>query len=93
MVKEKIRSFLEEKIFESKSEKIIHDMNDTDKSITTLKRLRFLVKPKVLNFIGIALFTIMILALNISLAVFDMAITRKFKLYHIIIPNFKFWIL
>nr|WP_278679995.1 type IV secretory system conjugative DNA transfer family protein [Clostridium paraputrificum] len=92
-MKEKIRSFLEEKIFESKSEKIIHDMNDTDKSITTLKRLRFLVKPKVLNFIGIALFTIMILALNISLAVFDMAITRKFKLYHIIIPNFKFWIL
>ncbi|MFQ8922595.1 MAG: VirD4-like conjugal transfer protein, CD1115 family [Clostridium paraputrificum] len=92
-MKEKIRSFLEEKIFESKSEKIIHDMNDTDKSITTLKRLRVLVKPKVLNFIGIALFTAMILALNISLAVFEMAITRKFKVYHIIIPNFKFWIL
>ena len=92
-MKEKIIEFFEEKIFESKSEKIIHDMNDTDKSITTLKRLRFLVKPKVLNFIGIALFTIMILALNISLAVFEMAITRKFKLYHIIIPNFKFWIL
>lgn len=92
-MKEKIIEFFEEKIFESKSEKIIHNMNDTDKSITTLKRLRFLVKPKVLNFIGIALFTIMILALNISLAVFDMAITRVFKVYHIIIPNFKFWIL
>lgn len=92
-MKEKIIEFFEEKIFESKSEKIIHDMNDTDKSITTLKRLRFLVKPKVLNFIGIALFTAMILALNISLEVFDMAITRKFKVYHIIIPNFKYWIL
>ena len=89
----KLKELFLGKVFESKAEEVIYDINDTDKSIKTLKRLRILATPKVLNIIGVVLFIIMLVSLNIAISVFDMVITREFHFYNIIIPNLKYGIL
>lgn len=74
----------------------IKNLNDNDKSIRTLKRLRFLATNKSLNLIGVILFLIVFLVSNILLRFIDFICfklknpEKAYNFYKFLIPKQEF---
>ena len=94
----KLKNKIKSNIEISKAEAKIRELNDNDKSIRTLKRLRILATAKVLNIIGIVLFIFVFTLTTIAIRFIDFImikindINSSYPIYKFLIPNLKFWI-
>lgn len=94
----KLKNKIKSNIEISKAEAKIRELNDNDKSIRTLKRLRILATAKVLNIIGIVLFIFVFTLTTIAIRLIDFImikindINSSYPIYKFLIPNLKFWI-
>lgn len=95
----KLKNKISNNIKISKAEEKIRELNDNDKSIRILKRLRVLATPKALNIIGILTFIVIFILTNIVIRIIDF-IGVKFRntnssypIYKFLLPKFEFWLI
>lgn len=83
----------------SRAEEKIRELNDNDKSIRILKRLRILATPKALNIIGIGLFIFIFIITNILIRLIDFIffkfdnVNSKYPIYKFLLPKYEFWLI
>ena len=81
----------------SRAEEKIRELNDNDKSIRILKRLRILATPKALNIIGIGLFIFIFIITNILIRLIDFIffkfdnVNSNYPIYKFLLPKYEFW--
>ncbi len=83
----------------SRAEEKIRELNDNDKSIRILKRLRILATPKALNIIGIGLFIFIFIITNILIRLIDFIffkfdnVNSNYPIYKFLLPKYEFWLI
>lgn len=95
----KLKKKITDNIQISRAEEKIRELNDNDKSIRILKRLRVLATPKALNIIGIALFIFIFIITNILIRLIDFIgfkfnnVDSSYPIYKFLFPKFEFWLI
>lgn len=95
---EKLKEKFKKDIKISKTEKRIRELNDNDKGLKVLKKLRILATPRILNIIGIVLFLFVFEVTNILIRVIDFIgvklsnPSKVYPFYKFLLANYKFWL-
>ncbi|MCR1952917.1 type IV secretory system conjugative DNA transfer family protein [Clostridium sp. DSM 100503] len=95
----KLKKQIANNIRVSKAEEKIRELNDNDKSIRILKRLRILATSKALNIIGVVLFIFIFIITNILIRLIDFIFFKfnnaniSYPIYKFILPKFEFWLI
>lgn len=95
----KLKKKITDNIQISRAEEKIRELNDNDKSIRILKRLRVLATPKALNIIGIGLFIFVFIITNILIRLIDFIgfkfnnTDSSYPIYKFLLPKFEFWLI
>ncbi|WP_133015764.1 VirD4-like conjugal transfer protein, CD1115 family [Clostridium cuniculi] len=95
----KLKKKITDNIKISRAEEKIRELNDNDKSIKILKRLRVLASPKALKIIGIVLFIFVFIITNILIRLIDFIgfkfnnVDSSYPIYKFLLPKFEFWLI